>query len=120
MQDYRNLLVWQKAHTLTLNIYRISGNFPENERFGLTSQIRRGAASIAANIAEGCGRNGDKELARFLDIAQGSAMEVSYHALLAKDLNYLAENDFFTLETSISEVRRMLWAFTEKVRNTNL
>jgi len=120
MQDYRNLLVWRKAHILALEIYRISRDFPETERYGLASQMRRGATSIAANIAEGCGRNSDRELARFLDIAQGSAMEIDYHTLLAKDLEYLAESEFVTLKKSISEIRRMLWSFTEKLRNTGL
>jgi four helix bundle protein len=89
MRNYRNLLVWEKAHRLTLSIYKSTATFPGEERFGLTSQMRRAAASIPANLAEGCGRRSDKEMARFVQIAMGSGAELSYHTLLARDLNFL-------------------------------
>ena len=89
MQDFRNLLVWQKAHALTLELYKTTVSFPPNERFGLTSQIRRCSASIPANLAEGCGRHGDGEFHRFVHIAMGSASELEYHLLLTHDLGYL-------------------------------
>ena len=89
MQAFRDLKVWDKAHQLTLEIYRQSGAFPRDELYGLTSQLRRSATSIAANIAEGCGRNGPNELRHFLEIAMGSASEVEYHLLLARDLGFM-------------------------------
>jgi four helix bundle protein len=86
MKDFRNLKVWGKAHSLTLDVYATSRTFPREEIYGLTCQVRRAAASIGANIAEGCCRKGDAELGRFLQIAMGSASEVEYHCLLARDL----------------------------------
>jgi four helix bundle protein len=73
MRDFHGLVVWQKAHALTLNVYRVTKRFPDDERFGLTSQLRRSAASVPANLAEGCGRGGEQEFARFVQIATGSA-----------------------------------------------
>lgn len=87
MQDFRNLKVWGKAHTVTLHVYRRTSTFPKHEMFGLTSQMRRAAASIGANIAEGCGREGNAELCRFMQIGMGSASELEYHLLLAVILN---------------------------------
>lgn len=85
MGDFKKLAVWEKAHRLTLAVYRASGSFPKDELYGLMSQIRRAAASIPTNIAEGSGRGGDRELVRFLHIALGSANELEYQLLLAKD-----------------------------------
>ena len=82
MRNYRDLLVWEKAHRLTLDIYKNTKVFPQDERFGLTSQVRRSASSIGANLAEGCGRRSDGEMARFVQIAMGSGAELSYHLLL--------------------------------------
>ena len=81
MQDFRQLRVWQLAHELTLDVYRITKSFPKDEQYGLTSQLRRCSSSIAANIAEGCGRGSDSEFARFLQIAMGSACEFEYSPL---------------------------------------
>lgn len=77
MQDFKKLKVWQKAHTFTVNLYKLTKDFPAEEKYGLTNQIRRASVSIESNIAEGCGRNGNKEFSRFLYIAQGSAKEVN-------------------------------------------
>ena len=88
MRNYRDLLVWEKAHSLTLCIYRETQTFPKEERFGLTSQIRRAASSIGANLAEGCGRRSDGEMARFVQIAMGSAAELSYHLLVVPRLGF--------------------------------
>ena len=88
MQDFRHLKVWQKAHVLTLDVYKSTLNFPREELYGLTSQIRRAATSIAANIAEGCCRKSDPEPGRFLQIAMGSASEVEDHCLLPRDLKF--------------------------------
>ena len=86
MRGFRELKVWEKAHRLSLAIYKASSGFPKDELYGLTSQIRRSSVSIPTNIVEGCGRNGNAELARFLHIASGSASELEYHLLLARDL----------------------------------
>jgi four helix bundle protein len=116
MQDYRKLIVWQKSHQLTLEIYRVTQTFPKSELYGLVSQVRRSASSIPANIAEGCGREGSNELKRFLSIAYGSASELDYHLLLAKDLNYLEEEEHKHLEKLLSEVRRILNTFIKKLK----
>jgi len=108
MKDFRKLKVWEKAHRLTVDVYRASARFPRSELFGLTSQIRRAAASVPSNIAEGCGRRTDAELARFSEIAMGSASELEYQLLLAADLEYLNERDSAGLSTDVIEVKRML------------
>jgi four helix bundle protein len=94
VRDFRELKVWEKAHQLTLDIYRVTTILPKDELYGLTSQIRRSCASIPANIAEGCGRSGEAEFARFLQRAMGSACELEYHLLLARDLNFLTGVDY--------------------------
>ena len=115
MKNFRDLLVWQKAHSLTLEIYEASASFPDNERFGLTSQLRRSAASTPANLAEGCGRGSDADLKRFLYIAMGSASETEYHLLLAYDLGFLGEQTHKRLTQDTQEVKRMLSAFIAKL-----
>ncbi len=116
MRDFRELKVWQKAHELTLDVYRVTKAFPKEEQFGLTAQVRRSAESVAANIAEGCGRDGDPEFARFLQIAMGSASETEYHLLVAKDLSFLPTSDHERLAVSVQEVKRMLSGLIRKLR----
>ncbi len=116
MKDFRSLKSWGKAHELTLKVYNATKTFPREEVFGLTSQLRRACASIPANIAEGCGRSGDAELARFLVIAAGSASEVEYHLLLAHDLGYLSDADYRQFDEEINELKRMLTAFINKLK----
>jgi four helix bundle protein len=116
MQDFKSLKVWQKAHQLTLNVYKATAGFPPEERYGLTSQTRRACASIPANIAEGCGRDSDAEFARFLLISMGSASELEYHLLLSHDLGFLASTDCDPLSENLAEVKRMLNAFIQKLR----
>lgn len=111
MRDFKQLEVWHKAHHLALDIYRHSSEFPTAQRFGLTAHLRKTATSIASNIAEGCGRQGDRELARFLSIAAGSASEAEYQLLLAKDLGYLPPDVYSQLDTQVNEVKRMLNSF---------
>lgn len=94
MKDFRDLVVWQKAHDVALRVYQFTRPFPTEERYGLTAQLRRSASSIGANIAEGCGRGSDADFRRFLHIAMGSASELEYHFLLSRDLHYLGENDY--------------------------
>ncbi len=108
MKDFRKLTVWAKAHKLTLDIYLETTGFPRQEMYGITSQMRRAAASIPANIAEGYGRGGDGEFQYFLNIAAGSAVELEYFLLLARDLNMLAADHYAKLQEEIIEVQRML------------
>ena len=117
MKDFRRLLVWEKSHRLTLAVYQATATFPRSELYGLTSQIRRAAASIPANIAEGCGRSGDAELARFLQIAMGSASELEYHLLLAHDLDMLNDPNYGQLAGQVTEIKRMLVSFINKLRS---
>jgi four helix bundle protein len=116
MRDFQELHVWRHAHQLTLDVYAATKTFPADERFGVTSQIRRSSASVAANIAEGCGRNGSAELARFLDIALGSLAETIYFLLLARDLGYLEPDNQAELDTQATALRRMLIAFSRRLR----
>ncbi len=118
MGDYRKVDVWVRAHRLTLEVYRATRALPKEELFGLTSQLRRAASSIPANIAEGCGRNGDAELARFLAIALGSSNELDYHLLLARDLGYLPQADYDTLAFEAQGVSRMIAAFIDTLRRS--
>ncbi len=115
MKDFRSLLVWQKAHELTLLSYKSTAGFPRDEQYGLTAQIRRCSASIAANIAEGCGRFGNAELHRFMQIAMGSVSELDYHFLLAHDLGFLGLTDYELLNTRVQELKRMLVSFVRKI-----
>ena len=111
MSDYRKLRVWRDAHELTLAVYQATGLFPKEEIYGLTAQLRRSAGSIPANIAEGTGRDSQKELARFLRIAKGSANETEYHLLLASELGYLSQTEHTKLANLVSTVRKMIDAF---------
>jgi four helix bundle protein len=115
MKDFRDFKVWERAHELVLETYRLTADFPKHELFGLVSQMRRCSSSIPANIAEGCGRLGNSELHRFLQIACGSANEMEYHLLLAKDLGYLPEDKYVILDAKLAEMKRMLVALTRKV-----
>ena len=101
MRNFRELIVWQKSHDLTLELYGATASFPDEERYGLKSHIRRCSASIGANIAEGCGRRGNGHLHHFLQIAIGSASELEYHLLLCKDLGYLVTNRHTELENKV-------------------
>ena len=118
MTDFKQLKVWRKAHEMTLSTYRITAEFPKEELYGLTSQLRRSAASIGANIAEGCGRRSDGEMCRFLQIARGSASEVEYHFLLARDLHLLTEKSFQVLTRQADELQRMLTGLIQSIRLT--
>src|SRR5437870_10046131 len=117
MRDYRDLQVWGKAHQLTLAVYKSTRGFPSEERFGLTSQTRRSSASIAANLAEGCGRRSDGEMARFVQIAMGSGAELSYHLLLARDLRLLGRTSYSHLDSDLGEVMRMLSSLSQRLRS---
>lgn len=115
MKDFRTLQVWQKAHSFTLLVYRITKNFPSEERFGISSQMRRSSSSIPTNIAEGCGRDTNRDFQRFLQIAYGSANEVDYQIILSADLNYVSPEARQELSSNIAELKRMLAALIRKV-----
>jgi four helix bundle protein len=116
VQDFRQLAVWQKSHRFTLEIYRITALFPQHELYGLTSQMRRAAVSMPSNIAEGCGRGGDREFAQFLQIAMGSGSELEYQLLLAHDLFYIPAADYARLQQELVETKRMLNGLLQKLR----
>jgi four helix bundle protein len=115
VKDFRQLKVWQRAHQLTLETYRTTASFPRSEAYGLTPQIRRAAVSIPSNLAEGCGRNGDAELARFCNIASGSASELEYQILLARDLKLIKPEDYEQLAQQVTEIKRMLTVFVQRL-----
>ena len=115
MKDFRKLQVWEKAHQLGLTLYHVTASFPRDETYGLVSQMRRSASSIPSNIAEGCGRDGDAELARFCIIARGSATELEYQLLLARDLKLIAPNDYEQLAQQVIEIKRMLTVLVQKL-----
>ncbi|MDP1547711.1 MAG: four helix bundle protein [Anaerolineales bacterium] len=116
MKDFRQLKVWEKAHQLALAVYKVTKSFPKEELYGLTSQIRRASMSIPTNIAEGCGQNTDAQLARFLQIAMGSASETEYQLLLARDLEFIPNEQYKKLNTDVTEVKRMLTSFMQTLR----
>ena len=118
MRDFRNIKAWEKSHQLVLATYKATQDFPSDERFGLISQTRRAATSIPTNIAEGCGRDTDKELAYFLRVAAGSSSELEYLFLAAKDLDYLKTDTFAELNQQVNEVKKMLNGFIKSLQST--
>ena len=116
MKDFRTLKVWEKAHTLTLAIYKATEKFPKQELYALTNQIQRAAVSVPTNIAEGCGKDSDAELKRYFVIAMGSSSELEYLLLLARDLKYLPEDSHQILNSDLIEVRRMFYSFIQKLK----
>jgi four helix bundle protein len=116
MSDFRKVTVWQKAHRLTLDVYRATAAFPQSELYGLTSQMRRCCVSIGSNIAEGCGRSSEIDKARFLGIAKGSASELEYQVHVSCDLGYLPPETGQRIMQQVQEVGRMLSSLTGKVR----
>jgi four helix bundle protein len=120
MRDYRRLEVWQAAHSLTLELYRLSSRFPVGERYGLTSQLRRAAASIPSNIAEGAGRRTPADYARFLDLALGSANEVEYNIVLARDLDLVEHGEADQLIDRVDHIRRRLLNLHKRVTSQHV
>lgn len=119
MKDFRTQAIWQRSHKLTLELYRATQKFPKEEIFGLTSQLRRAVSSIPTNIAEGCGRRTNAELANFLNIASGSASEVEYEILLAKEVGYITAEQCEVWTNEIRELRSMLAAYMKKLKTDN-
>ena len=119
MSDFRKLLIWQKSMALITKIYFSTNNFPKEEIFGLTSQIRRSSISIPSNIAEGSGRESDKDFLRFLNISIGSLFEMQTQLEIAKNIAYLNQEEFNNLYEDSREVERMLVAFIKKIKDRN-
>lgn len=117
MRNYKNYTVWQKSHQLVLEIYKITHNFPKEELFALTSQMKRSSSSIPTNIAEGCGRSSDKDFCRFLYISYGSANELEYQIILSIDLQFIAFEKGQFLLSQIEEVKKMLNALITKLNS---
>jgi len=115
VRNFRDLQVWRKAHQLTVSVYQATAVFPAHEQYGLSSQMRRCCVSIPSNIAEGCGRGGQVELARYLQIARGSASELEYQLLLARDLAFLETAEYERLACELTEVEKMLATYRQKV-----
>lgn len=116
MLNFKDLVVWQRSHHLTLEIYKVTQCFPKEEMFGLTSQIRRAVSSIPTNIAESCGRRTNAELANFLNIASGSASEVEYEILLAKEVGYITIEQCELWMKEVGEIRSMLAAYMKRLK----
>ncbi len=108
MSNYKELKVWGKAHELAQEVYKLTNNFPEDEKYGIISQIRRAAISIPTNIAEGCGQIDNGNLVRFFGIARGSSFELEYLILLAKDINYLKKEEYYKLNKKIRLIISMI------------
>lgn len=119
MKDFRTLKVWEKAHAIVLDVYKITAMFPPDERFGLISQMRRSSASIPTNIAEGCGSGTDADFARFVQFSMRSACELEYQFILSRDLGYWGDPAYGELEPRLIEVKRMLTALMQKLRSNS-
>ena len=117
MSDYKKLKVWEDAHKFTVDIYNITQKFPNNEQYGLTSQIRRSSSSIPTNIVEGSGQLENGNLIRFLGISKGSAFEVEYQLLLTKDLNYITNEEYILLLAKIQSIIRRLTNLIKSLKN---
>jgi four helix bundle protein len=117
MRNYRELEVWEKSHKLTVDLYRLSRAFPKEELYGLTSQLRRAAVSIGANLAEGCGRRTGAELARFVRIAMGSASELDCHLLLCRELELITIAEYERQSKELIRVRKMLCGLLTSIEN---
>lgn len=120
VKSFKDLIVWQKAHKLVLKIYGITKEFPLDEKYGLVSQMRRAAVSIPSNIVEGHSRVGRKEFLNFLSIANGSLNELKYQILLCKDLNFINDTDFDSLEKDIEEISKILFSFSKSLKESSL
>ena len=120
MHNFKELKFWQKAVDLSVIIYKTTATFPLEEKFGLVSQLRRATISIASNIAEGASRNGDKEFLHFLSISTGSAYEIETQLIIANKLEYLQEAELEKLLVSVTEIQKMIYSFSKKIKENNL
>lgn len=115
MRNFLNLEIWQRSHQLTLRIYQLTKDFPKEELYGLSNQMRRSSSSVPTNIAEGCGRNSNPQLLHLLQIAIGSCSELMYQLILCKDLKYTADANFKELYNETVEIRKMIYSFSQKL-----
>lgn len=120
IKTFRDLQVWQKAHQMVLQIYKIAQKFPKEEKFGMVSQLRKSASSIPTNIVEGHKRRGRKEYLYFLNTADGSLEETKYHLILARDLGYISDQEFEKICDACDEIGRMLSGFQKKLLSLSL
>jgi four helix bundle protein len=116
MRDFLKLEIWQRSHKLTLKIYEVTKTYPKEELYGLCSQMRRSSSSVPTNLAEGCGRNSQAPLAHFFQIAAGFCSELLYQLILSKDLAYIADPIFKELNTETIEIRKMIYAYSGKIK----
>jgi four helix bundle protein len=116
MHKFKELKVWQKSVDLATNTYKVTAQFPANEKFGLISQINRSVVSVASNIAEGAGRKSSKEFYNFLSMANGSSYELETQLIISKNLNYLSENEFNRLSDKIDEIQKMIYALQKNIK----
>lgn len=116
MHNYKELLVWQKARILVKDIYNVTNKFPSSEKYGLISQIQRAAVSIPSNIAEGCGKNSEKDLIRYLEIANSSTFELETQIILSNDLEFIEQKDFEVLQNKITEIQKMIFGLIKKIK----
>ncbi|MBG6131947.1 four helix bundle protein [Aquimarina sp. EL_43] len=116
MRDFKELKVWKESHKLCLLIYELTKRFPDDERFGIISQLRRASTSVPTNISEGCGHDSNKEFARFLRIASGSISEVEYLLILSKDLGYLEKEQANDLLNKVVFIRKMLFNLVKAIK----
>jgi four helix bundle protein len=119
MKDFRNLSAWQKSHKLAIIIYQKTRNFPKEESYGITSQLRRATVSIPTNLAEGCGRGSDRDFAKFVQIAIGSASESEYLILLSNELGYIDKDEYDELTEKVCEIKRMLASLIKNLHKSN-
>lgn len=115
MHNYKELTVWRRSVEIATSVYKATQNYPKHELYGLTSQIRRSAISISSNIAEGAGRNSDKDFSRFLNISYGSSFELETQLIISKELNYLDDSSFNELNHDLTEIQKMLYSFIKKL-----
>lgn len=119
MHNFKELKSWQKAIDFCLDIYKLTGQFPGEEKFGLTSQLRRAGVSVPSNIAEGSGRNSDKEFLHFLSIATGSSYEIETQLIIAHRLGYIKSEEINEAALKLSEIQKIIFAFSTKIK-TNI
>ena len=118
MHNFKDLKFWQKSIDLSVLIYKITSMFPNEEKFGLVSQLRRASVSIASNIAEGASRSSNKEFLYFLSLSNGSAFEIETQLIIANRLNYLNENDLMNVIDNVTEIQKMIYSFSKKIKET--
>ncbi|MGJ1206139.1 four helix bundle protein [Sphingobacterium lactis] len=116
MHNYKELKLWEKSMELVTEVYMLTGSFPKSEAYSITSQINRSAVSIASNVAEGAGRNSDKEFVQFLGVAHGSTYELETQLIIARNLGYILDDELKKVQNSIVEIQKMNYALQKALR----